>query len=465
MAKKTVTETTTLNDADIAEAGNNGTRHEDEADPINIERNEALRAKYQYAAKRNKMAMEELEAKAAKKEPAEDDLEKMQVDMVKQMKAQVTIKNLKRMLEDGEGPKNGRGSEIEGLTRELKEAFSYLDKRLDSVTNDKANDRFMAMMQQQAAAAQQAQQQQMQMMMALLTRQDPNAAMTQNMMMKMMDQKASIKDFLPMMAQVQTMGLQQSAELEKSRMGIVQELVLHALTAGEKDWDGMSIMEKANFVTDMLKKGVGFGVDKIKEIRARKYEPGKDKTVENGDKKTQNLLPPIAVNPANPGGDAAKTETAASPGQPPTEGAPAPNQAGGTEDAELKAIISDRVNRMLKIVETEMKLGSDPFVVFEELEKLYFGLPETMRSKIESDENPLMLVQAIEPYADKTILDKITQMAIADQAKADWLKGFHQAVLGIEPEDDDEGEEENDGGDEPEDGGTGEKEPDGAIQG
>jgi len=439
MGKKTVTKETTEFDAAEATAVGapvNGTHRDDEVDPVQLERSEALRAKYQYAAKRNRMAIEELEAKKTKAAESgdTDEMARLQTDLIKTMKAQLTMKQLSKMLEDGDGKSNGKSSELGDLVKEMKEAFSYLDKRLDSVEKSKSDERAMAMQQQQS-------QQQFQMMMAMMNRQDPNQGMLQTMLVKMLDQKSSMKDFLPMMSQMQMMGMQQSAELEKSRMAIMQEIVLHALSSGEKDWETMSLPEKAEFLMGMMKRGVGFAADKITEFKNRKYDPNKQKLLE-GKKEPQKLglNPPADPNQPQP----TQEQPTALP-----EGSTAPPAA---ETDDITPIIRDRVNRILKVVETEMRLGSDPSVVFEEIEKLYFGLPDVMRNKIESEPNPMVLVAAIEPYAEKVMLDRITNMAISDQNKAEWLKHFHQAVLGLEDEeaeDDQESDNDDEGGDEP----------------
>ena len=434
MGKKTVTKETTEFDAAEAASGSvpvNGTHRDDEVDPVQLERAEALRSKYQYAAKRNRMAIEELEVKSKDKEEKTtlDDTD----DLIKTMVKQLKVKQLTKMLEDGDSKNNGKPSEIAELVKEMKEAFSYLDRKMEGLERGKGDERALALQHQQAQQQAQQSQQQFQMMMAMMNKPDPNAGMTQTLIMKMLDTKSSMKDFLPMMSQMQMMGMQQSAELEKSRMAIMQEVVLHALSAGEKDWETMSLPEKAEFLMGMMKKGVGFASEKIHEYRSRKYDPSKPKHVEGG-KEPQKL----GLNPATTGPE--DTSVATAPTDPVNPEAPKPT------DDDLTPIIRDRVNRILKVVETEMRLGSDPYVVFEEIEKLYFGLPEVMRNKIESEPNPMVLVAAIEPYAEKALLDRITNMAISDQNRAEWLKHFHQAVLGIDddhgPEDDDDDDEE-----------------------
>jgi hypothetical protein len=441
MGKKTVTKETTEFDAAEATSGSNGgngTHRDDEVDPAQMERAEALRTKYQYAAKRNRIAIEELEqTKKEKEQQKEEKVVDETDDLIRTMTKQLKLKSITKLLKDDDDKPNGKPSEIADLVKEMKEAFSYLDRKMENLERGKGDERAMALQHQQSQQQAQQSQQQFQMMMAMMNRQDPNQAMMQSLIVKMMDQKSSLKDFLPMMSQVQMMGMQQSAELEKSRMAIMQEVVLHALSAGEKDWESMSLPEKAEFLMGMMKKGVGFAADKITEYKSRKYDPDKKKAIENGKEPQKIGLNP----PADPSQPSPTTQTS-----PDADGTTPP----ATEVDDLIPIIRDRVNRILKVVETEMRLGSDPYVVFEEIEKLYFGLPEVMRNKIESEANPMVLVSAIEPYAEKALLDRITNMAISDQHKAEWLKHFHQAVLGIDEGDEEEpdGDEEGDEGDE-----------------
>jgi hypothetical protein len=411
-----------------------------------IYRDEAMRSKYEFFAKKNELALEELKARSVKAQSGgdEDEFDKAQRDMLRTMKAQVTMKTFMKMLEEPKEKSNGD----DGVRRELSEAIRYMDSKLDAIAagnSEKKPDYMQQMMMQQLM---QAQQQNQQMMMAMLNKSGGQDPLLTQMLLKTMDQKTSMKDFLPMMAQMQTFGMQANADLEKARMGIMQEVVMHALSAGEKDWDTMSMMEKAEMVMSMLSKTGMKIVDGIKDFKTRKYERKDGATTEGGEARIE-AKDKAGLGYAQPP-EASKTPTVATDGSvpPAAQGDAAAVQA--EPDADVKAAISERVNFILVAVEKEMRIGSSPDVVFEEIEKVYFGLPDGMRAHIESEENPMQLVQAIDGYADKVLLDKIVQGVMADKKKAEWLKGFHNAILGIgEDEDgDDDG-----GGGVPDDGG------------
>jgi hypothetical protein len=251
--------------------------------------------------------------------------------------------------------------------------------------------------------------------------------------------------------------------MEQARMGMMQEILSHALSAGEKDWGSMSIADKFETVMGMMKKGGGFVMDQIKTVKndimgTRKYKKA-DEKLERREPEKLGLT---------------TEEPEAQPTQTPSDNQTAANPAPQAEpdDAQVALIIKDRIKRILTHVETEMKLGSDPYLIFDEVEKLYFGLPKKMRDQIEAEPNPMLLVQAIEPFAEKAQLDRIINAAMADAEKAAWLKEFHNAILGVEdddgedpedPEDEDseEGKEatEEDGADEPDEPETPEKPP------
>ena len=453
MARKKVrVEETTFENEDlqagadkVAEGNGNGAGRKSPPDPdddlslndVESRRKEAQASKYDFITARNKKALEELTAKAQKAQAGgdEDEMDKVQAQIIKMMKNQVSMQHLTAMIEKGNGGPKDDGHR--SLRDELKEAITYLDRRLDDVTKNKGDDKMFQMMMNQ-------QQSNMQMMMAMMNKQDPNAAMQQQILLKLMDSRTSMKDFLPMMSEMQKATTNSQSNMEQARLGMMQEILSHALSAGEKDWGSMSIADKFETVMGMMKKGGGFVMDQIKTVKndlmgSRKYKKPAD-GIEHREPEKLGLNteePQAQPNEESQTGDTAKN----------------PQPVAEPDDQQVVAIIRDRVKRILTHVETEMKLGSDPYLIFEEIEKIYFGLPKKMRDQIEAEPNPMVLLSSIEAYAEKAQLDRIVNAAMADAEKAEWLKEFHNAICGIDDEDDGEdGEEGEDDGDGPDEG-------------
>lgn len=456
MPRRKVVSETVYNDDEVEQAhrGGNGNGKGDDLSLADDLRDRARQSKYEFLMERNNMELTKLRKEKAALEatgdPADsDDIEKTTKDIMKVLKNQIMMKSLMKMAgtDDDDGGKKG-------LRGEISEFAQYTDRKLDRLElmieriaqAPRKDDNSLALMMQQQG------QQSTNMLnlfgLMMNRKEDP---LMPTLIKSLMDNRTGIKDILPLMTQMQMMGMQQTSKMDEMRMGMLQDIIMQGLSAGEKDWGTMSLAEKAEFVMGIMKRGGEFVMEKAEHVRKFVKGDKEDPKLEGGREKKRLLDKTTDKTKTTPETPPPKTETPATGDAKPEAEAPK-EEAKLPVDAEVEAAIKERVATILKAVRTEMKIGSDPFLIAEELERVYFGLPEKMRGAIEAGNDPSLLLKAIEPYAEKAILDDIIQMAMMSKDHADWLKAFQEGLMGEE-----EGEED----DEPGEGGEKEEEPEG----